>query len=244
MNDLLQNGGAETGRGSKTEELFSSSVARHNLSFVQRLLKRLLRPFSASLKGRRPALWRRYWGYPEPHGGRYEDYCENQKPVTLAKDILGRDGERYLFEQLVSNSDYQVLACNTENYYCEIDLVYLDKKSKEIVFVEVKTRRRDGIAFRPEYFSIDAKRRKKLALAGRTFRLDRGYLEYKERFDVAVVIMPNTGETTMRYHKAFFSYASAVSSYRGEDFGKTRSEKYLRDDVRERRHRDDAKPGE
>ena len=43
---------------------------------------------------------------------------------------------------------------------------------------------------------------------------------------------PEEGEPTMRYYKGFFNYFSAVRGYRGDDFGKKRSVKYLREDLR------------
>ena len=122
------------------------------------------------LKYRAPKYWRKRWGYHVPQSGRYEDYVENLKPVVLPKDVLGRMGERLVFEQVVTDVSHRVLACNAENYYCELDLVFLDEETKEIVFVEVKTRRYDGVEYRPETFAIDAKRKKKLALAGRLFK--------------------------------------------------------------------------
>ena len=184
------------------------------------------------LKSRAPRFWRKHWGYPVPQGERFEDYCENLKPTTLAKDVLGRAGERFVFERIIKTPGNRALACNVENYYCEIDVVFLDERTKEIVFVEVKTRRYDGPDFRPENFAIDARRKKKLALAGRTFMRERGYVDYKDRYDVAVVITPEEGEPTMRYYKGFFNYFSAVRGYRGDDFGKKRSVKYLREDLR------------
>lgn len=151
---------------------------------------------------------------------------------------MGREGEKLVFERIMKEPGCKLLACNVENYYCEIDVVFLDERTKEIVFVEVKTRRYDGPDFRPEAFAIDAKREKKLALAGRTFMHERGYVEYRDRYDVAVVIMPESGEPTLRYHKGFFTYLSAVKGYHGVDFGKSRSAKYLREDLRRRRRND------
>ena len=206
-------------------------------SFGNRLIKRFRERVLLYLKYRAPKYWRKRWGYPVPQSERYEDYVENLKPVVLPKDILGKKGEKFVFERILNDPSRRVLACNAENYYCELDLVFLDETTKEIVFVEVKTRRYDGVEYRPETFAIDAKRKKKLALAGRLFRDERGYVEYRDRFDVAVVIVPDDGEPTIRYHKAFFTYLEAVSGYRGDDFGKSRSEKYLREDVRERRRK-------
>lgn len=182
-----------------------------------------------------PSLWRRWWGYPVPEGTRFEDYSENLKPISSAKEALGRKGEKYIFDRLCQKTSCRILACNVENYYCELDIVFLDQTSREIVFLEVKTRRNDTGSFAPETYAIDAKRKKKMALAGRSFRNDRGYLDYSERFDVVVVIMPKYGQPTLRYHKGFFNYSEAVLGYRGRDYGKNRSGKYLREDVKKRR---------
>ena len=221
-------------RSQKDAASSSVSVENNGSSWRSRLLKRLEERVSLYLKYRAPKYWRKRWGYPVPQGDRFEDYVENNKPVVLPKDVLGRAGEKLVFELVLKEPNVSILACNAENYYCELDLVFLDEATKEIVFVEVKTRRYDGVDFRPETFAIDAKRKKKLALAGRTFKHERGYVEYRERFDVVVVIMTDGAPPTVRYHKAFFTYLDAVTGYRGDDFGKTRSEKYLRDDIRER----------
>lgn len=181
-----------------------------------------------------PAFWRKHWGYKIPSGTCYEDYCENLKPIVLKKDRLGRDGEKYVFDLIVKNPSCRVVACNTENFYCEIDIVYLDEFTKEIVFVEVKTRRFNGFDYHPEIFAVDPKRKKKLALAGMMFKDERGFIEYRERYDVAVVLIPYSGAPIMRYYKSFFTYVSAMKGYRSFNFGKNRSKKYLREDLRER----------
>lgn len=189
---------------------------------------------SFQFKCRAPKLWRLFFGFPVPQSDRYEDYCETRRPAELAKDVLGRRGEEFVFERVRQDSHCRVIACNAENYYCEIDIVFLDEKTREIVFLEVKTRRREDPRFPSTLHAVDAKRRKKLALAAREFILERGYLDYRMRFDVAVVIMPEEGEPELRYYKSAFHYANAERDYRGNDFGKTRSSKNLREDVRKR----------
>ena len=81
---------------------------------------------SAYLKNWFPRLWRFFYGVKIPNSKRYEDYCETTRSTVLAKDQLGQAGERYMFEWLCNQPRAQVVACNTENYYCEIDIVFLD----------------------------------------------------------------------------------------------------------------------
>ncbi|MGI6400911.1 MAG: YraN family protein [Thermoguttaceae bacterium] len=225
-----------------SEQRSSDSSPKKSGTFSRYVFNCLQSRLSSWLKYRAPAFWRRHWGYYVPQSDLYEDFCENRKPVVLAKDILGREGEKFVFDKVFQDPECNVIACNTVNYYCEIDIVYLDETTKEIVFVEVKTRRYNGPDFRPEFFALDAKRKKKLALAGRQFIKERGYVEYRDRYDLAVVIFPKDAEPILRYHKAFFTFLSAVRGYGGDDFGKTRTEKYLRDDVRKRLHRDKKTP--
>ncbi len=193
---------------------------------------------SAYLKNWFPRLWRFFYGVKIPNSKRYEDYCETTRSTVLAKDQLGQAGERYMFEWLCNQPRAQVVACNTENYYCEIDIVFLDHATREIVFLEVKTRSRNDPRYPHALFAVDAKRRKKLALAGRTFRSERGYLDYQMRFDVAVLFMPKDSPPKLEYYKEAFHYVKAVEGYSKTDFGKERSDKRLREDLKKRR-RDD-----
>ncbi len=213
-----------------------ASEAQRSESWTSRARRFL----SFQLKCRAPKLWRLLFGFPTPTGACYEDYCENTQSIELAKDALGREGEIFVFDYVRQDQRRRVIACNTANYFCEIDIVFLDERTREIVFLEVKTRRRDDPRFPSALHAVDAKRRKKMALAAREFILERGYLEYRMRFDVAVVIMPECGEPELRYYKSAFHYANAVRDYRRNDFGKTRSVKNLRSDLRARNELNDV----
>ena len=89
---------------------------------------------SLRIKACAPSLWRKWWGYPVPEGTRFEDYSENLKPISSAKEALGRKGEKYIFDRLLQKSSCRILACNVESYYCELDIVFLEQTSREIVF--------------------------------------------------------------------------------------------------------------
>ena len=190
---------------------------------------------SRYLKWRVPWLWRFLFGFKVPNTKRYEDYCETVRPSALEKDRLGQAGERYVFERLINRPRVKVLACNTENYYCEIDIVFLDLATREIVFLEVKTRTRNDPRYPYALFAVDAKRRKKLALGGQLFRSERGYYDYQMRFDVAVLFMSKDAQPRLEYYKEAFHYVNAVEGYSKTDFGKNRGEKRLREDLKKRR---------
>lgn len=215
---------------SKKNTARSKNMRRSSTTSNKRSVSKVL---SDMFMGACPRLWRRFFGLPEPTGDSYEDYCENNQMLTTPTAKLGRQGERLVFDHIRQNPKNRVIACNSANYYCEIDIVFLDESSKEIVFVEVKTRRRDDARYPPIINSVDAKRRKKLALAAERFMLDRGYLEYAVRFDIAIVLLPKVGKSKLSYYQDAFSFARALQEYAYDDFGKTRSDKTLRSDVRD-----------
>jgi len=171
-----------------------------------------------------PRLWRKIKNFEPIRDGSFEDYSESSRQAVLPKDVLGREGEQFVFNFIKENSNYELVACNAENYYCELDLIYLDKPERQIVFVEVKTRRHDYIKY-PAFRAVDAKRRKKMALAAELFIKERGYFQYSIRFDVAVVVYPSDSEPTLKYYRNAFTYKYALIGYKKDDFGKTRNKK-------------------
>ena len=191
--------------------------------------------FSDYVKYRAPQFWRRHWGVAVPSGTRYEDFCETTRPTPLPKDVLGREGERYAFNELVRRTGWRPIACNAENYFCEIDLIFLNEPKRELVFVEVKTRSRDDARYPPAIYAVDAKRRKKLALGARKFAYERGYVEMRLRFDVVVAIMPPDAPARFFHYQNAFLYSSALSGYDKTDYGKRRGEKRLRADLKGRK---------
>ncbi|MCF0234009.1 MAG: YraN family protein, partial [Thermoguttaceae bacterium] len=89
-----------------------------------------------------PPLWRKIFGRRRGVGNSFEDFCENiAKGTPNPKDVLGRDGERLAFEYFHRNPNIQILGCGVETYFCELDLIFIDKTTRELVFVEVKTRK-------------------------------------------------------------------------------------------------------
>ncbi len=181
----------------------------------------IIESFSNAFKYCFPQLWRKINGLEPLRDGSFEDYSESTRKAILPKDILGREGERLVFNYIKETPDYEIVACNAENYYCELDLIYIDKPRRQIVFVEVKTRRHDYIKY-PAFRAVDAKRRKKMALAAELFIKERGYFQYSKRFDVAVVERPLNAKPTIKYYRNAFSFKYALLGYKKDDFGKNR----------------------
>ena len=181
---------------------------------------------SRSLMKSAPSLWRKTLGRKNRHAGdQFEDYSERavriDKSKLLPKDALGLAGERLVFERVRALPNCQIVACNVENYYCELDLIYLDNARRNVVFVEVKTRRRED-PVHPTVEAVDARRRKKIALAARKFVRERGYLDYRRRYDIAVVIWPESEEPQVTFYENAFREVDAIQKYRAQDYGKTR----------------------
>ncbi len=181
---------------------------------------------SRSLMKAAPLLWRTTIGRGKRHSGcRFEDYSErgvrNDASNLLPKDALGVAGERLVFDRVRAFPNCEVVACNVANYYCELDLIYLDHTRRAVVFVEVKTRRRED-PVHPTVDVVDARRRKKIALAARLFVRERGYLDYRRRYDIVVVIWPKSEEPQVVFYENAFKEIDAIRAYRAQDYGKTR----------------------
>ncbi len=169
-----------------------------------------------ALKFVAPELWRRWFGRPFGKGTTFEDFSDApNRPTPNPKDKLGLDGERFAFEYVRALPGARVIACNVDAVCCEIDLIYLDCKTRELVFVEVKTRRREHPDY-PTLNAVDARRRKKLARASDWFAREIGEERRRRRFDVIVVIWPFfTERPTLTHHRGAFGYVDAVVGYRG-----------------------------
>ena len=163
-----------------------------------------------------PALWRRWFGRPFGKGTTFEDFSDApNRPTPNPKDKLGLDGERFAFEYVRDLPGARVIACNVDAATCEIDLIYLDRKTRELVFVEVKTRRREHPDY-PTLNAVDARRRKKLARASDVFAARIGEERRRRRFDVIVVIWPCfTERPTLTHYRGAFGYVDALVGYRG-----------------------------
>ena len=174
-----------------------------------------------ALKFVAPALWRRWFGRPFGKGTTFEDFSDApNRPTPNPKDKLGLDGERFAFEYVRDLPGARVIACNVDAVTCEIDLVYLDRKTRELVFVEVKTRRREHPDY-PTLNAVDARRRKKLARASDVFAARIGEERRRRRFDVIVVIWPFfTERPTLTHCRGAFGYVDALLGYRGSVRGR------------------------
>lgn len=169
-----------------------------------------------ALKFVAPGLWRRRFGRPFGQGTTFEDFSDApNRPTPNPKDKLGLDGERFAFEYVRDLPGARVIACNVDAVCCEIDLIYLDRKARELVFVEVKTRRREHPDY-PTLNAVDARRRKKLARASDWFAREIGEERRRRRFDVIVVIWPFfTERPTLTHYRGAFGYVDAVVGYPG-----------------------------
>ena len=182
--------------------------------------------FSRTLLRLEPAVWRKLFGRRRHKEVCFEDYSERRlsrqkESNLLMKDKLGLDGERLVFEYIRTLPNTEIVACNVENFFCELDLIYLDLEKNDIVFVEVKTRRRENY-LHPTLGAVDAKRRKKIALAARKFVNDRGFIDFRRRYDIAIVIWPENKTPNLSIIKDAFREVDAIREYHALDYGKFR----------------------
>lgn len=206
---------------SKLRKKFAETARKFQIAFVRRL------SFVASsvLSVVCPPLWRRFFRRPRRTGERFEDFCENfGRPTPNPKDVLGLAGERVAFEYFRADPSCEIVACGVDARFCELDLVFIDRKTREFVVVEVKTRRQENLRY-PTINAVDARRRKKLALAGRYFAYELGEAKRRLRFDVVVIIWPLGGEPRIKYYRDYFQYETAIREYRRCNFGRKRPKK-------------------
>ncbi len=114
----------------------------------------------------------------------------------LRKPTLGQQGERRAARYL-RRQGYKILAAQRRMRYGEIDLIAVDGKT--VVFIEVKTRRKDA-GIRPAD-SIDYVRRRRMSRAATAYLKAHGLLECPARFDIVEVIWPeNAKRPELRHH--------------------------------------------
>jgi len=105
----------------------------------------------------------------------------------------------------LQNSHYQIIQRNFQRKWGEIDIIAKDTKTKEIVFVEVKTRR---LNYDYSLFPEEALTSKKVRRLKRTFLsyLNQYNLEDKPwRFDFIAVEIDNFGnKPEIRHYKDIF----------------------------------------
>lgn len=112
-------------------------------------------------------------------------------PATLKsvsanpKDQLARDGENEA-EVLLSRKGYGILHRNIRFPEGEIDLIVRD--GKQLVFVEVKTRRKDSLG--KPYEAVNAGKRKRMILLAEQFLALCQMRDVSVRFDIVSIVWP------------------------------------------------------
>lgn len=104
--------------------------------------------------------------------------------MTITRLLLGQKGEDIAVDFL-EGSGYKVLDRNFRCRNGEIDIIALDGKS--IVFVEVKTRKRDN--FGSPKFAVDWRKQKQLVRVALTYLKHKRLMDKPARFDVVGIII-------------------------------------------------------
>ncbi|TWU25674.1 YraN family protein [Bythopirellula polymerisocia] len=86
---------------------------------------------------------------------------------------------------------YRIVTTRLRKRYGEIDIIAVDYSGEceTVVFVEVKTRRRDDNTQPAE--AVDSNRQRRLTNAALAFLKGHGLLDYASRFDVVEVVWPD-----------------------------------------------------
>ena len=126
---------------------------------------------------------------------------------------LGDRGERLAVAYL-KGLGYRIAATNVRlpvgrtpdgrPRFGEIDVVAYDGET--LVFVEVKTRRREGLQATER--AVDAHKRGRIARAARRYRSLFGVWSDPFRFDVVAVLLPPGGRPRVRLLRGYFDGAS------------------------------------
>ncbi|MGL4941888.1 MAG: YraN family protein [Thermoguttaceae bacterium] len=142
----------------------------------------------------RRTSWRRWWQQLVREV--WTLYRETFARRILAKDKLGRDGERLAAEFLV-RSGYRIIGRNLRLAGGEADVIALD--GNEVVFVEVKTRRSDRHGS-PEN-AIDDRKRRVLTRLAAAFVQQRRYRKLAWRIDVVAIVWTDGSPPQITHHK-------------------------------------------
>src|SRR5688500_2211227 len=127
----------------------------------------------------------------------------------MRKRPLGERGERLAVSYL-KGLGYRIAATNVRlavgrtpdgrPVFGEIDVVAYDGDT--LVFVEVKTRRRQGLYATER--AVDAHKRRRIGRVARRYRSLFGVWNDPVRFDVVVILLPVDGRPQVRLRKGLF----------------------------------------
>lgn len=98
---------------------------------------------------------------------------------------VGTSGEVIASDYLKKNN-YKILQTNYKNKIGEIDIICLDKKEDEIVFIEVKSR--SSLAFGLPSEAVDFRKQNKIRKTASFYLLSNKKYENKLRFDVIEIL--------------------------------------------------------
>ncbi|MBE5746312.1 MAG: YraN family protein [Clostridiales bacterium] len=99
--------------------------------------------------------------------------------------VVGILGEKLAVKYLKKNG-YKILENNYKNKIGEIDIICLDKISKETVFIEVKSR--ETLAYGLPSEAVDFKKQKKIRDVASLYLLINKKYDDKVRFDVLEIV--------------------------------------------------------
>ncbi len=112
-----------------------------------------------------------------------------------ARHALGERGER-LAERCLRRKGYRIVGRSVQNRYGELDLVAVDGRT--LVFVEVKTRRRDDPEERLAGVVTDEQQRR-ITRAAFEYRKKHRLLAVSTRFDLINIVWPPDGPPEVRH---------------------------------------------
>ncbi|OKH19955.1 YraN family protein [[Limnothrix rosea] IAM M-220] len=107
------------------------------------------------------------------------------KPKTTHK-IIGDRGEKFICDYLAQNQ-WEIIVTQWHCRYGELDIVAFQPSQKIVAFVEVKTRRSQGLDAQGLFAITSAKQRKTIKAALQFLAESPQYEKYGCRFDVALV---------------------------------------------------------
>lgn len=122
----------------------------------------------------------------------------------IYKNRLGKTGELLAKEFLIAEG-YTFLKSNYRFERAEADLIFTfgDGKDKELIFIEVKTRRSKKFGEGEE--SVDAKKQAQIRKAAEGFLYENEiYQDYQIRLDVVVVYLMNNEKKIVHIKNAFY----------------------------------------
>lgn len=119
----------------------------------------------------------------------------------MQKNSLGRIGEQKAKEYLIQKG-LRFIASNFTFKKLEIDLIFEDKATKEIIFIEVKSRSSLNYGLPEE--AIDEKKQANLRSAASVFiKLNPEFRLHTLRFDAVSVLKLNDSFSISHYQNAF-----------------------------------------